>query len=130
MTASPKVITLAIVALGAVGAWQLRKVFGSLSKAHEAGREAVKPVTDGLYKVWEFVTPKAPGVQSTAAGFVLNEKYILPNGNIKAEWRQAVSAMHPGNPSLFAAITNEMGQIRPEFRHLIGGIVEAESING
>lgn len=127
----PKANTLLVVGgllLVAGVAYQAMRVKKAIGEAHASGREALKPVTDAVWNMYSIIKGKPVSVESTFAGFVLNGKYVAPDGTIQDNWRQNITLMHPGNAELFSLITNERGQLLQKYQYLIGGEVSADTV--
>jgi hypothetical protein len=119
-------ISAGLLLVGAV-AYQAMRVKQAIADTHSAGRDAIKPVTDAAFNLYSLLKGKPVMVESTYPGFVLNERYIKPDGTIDSQWRQNITLMHPGNGELFSLITNERGQLLQSYRHLINKIVDKDS---
>lgn len=102
--------------------YQYRKVKQQIADTHQAGREAIRPVTDAVWNIWTFVRGEPVYPESPQDGFYLNEKYVK-NGVIDPNWRRSIELMHEGNAQLFNLITDEHGSLKIEYRHLINSEV-------
>lgn len=99
-----------------------------MADIHKAGREAIKPVTDAVGSVISKIRFAGQGVEFTRAGFVLSSKYIDSQMRIAPQWRQSIEAAHPEHAALFAAITNPLGQLKPQYYPLIDAEVSKATI--
>lgn len=108
--------------------YQYRKIKGALSDAHQAGQDAVKPVTDAVWNVYSFIKGAPVMAESPTAAFFLNKKYIKADGLIDATWRRSIELMNEGNAALFNLITDDRGRIKSEYMRLIDGEVSSETV--
>ena len=99
-----------------------------LSRAHQIGSDALKPLADGIGNLWTKLT-QGPGVQGSFAYVVLKPRDFT-NGYLNTDTRQAIETMHPGNAALLAQVLTPAGQLKNTYLPLLSAGGFAITQNG
>lgn len=130
-----KYVVPAAVVAGVAGVlYALRNIPAA---AHQAGQDALRPVTDGAWSLWEKIRPytligitnPVENVEFTRAGFYLNSKYVSASFKLSEQFIQSMILAHKGNEKLINQLTDPYRQIKPEYRHLINNEVSEGALN-
>lgn len=94
----------------------------TLSRAHQAGSNALKPLADGIGNIWTALT-QGPGVAGSF-GYVVLKPRDFVGGYLTPTARQAITTMHSDNAGLLALVVNANGQINPQYQAMLsaGGL--------
>ena len=105
---------VAYAAIALAGIYYVKR-FGDFQKA---GSELLKPVADGLGKVWANLAHDAP-VQLTQAGLILRQKDFDGAYMMKPLQFQALSTMHPDNPTILQMVLGAGNTLREPYRSML-----------
>jgi len=96
----------------------------------DAGNVVADVVTTPVANLWQKLKDLATGsnIQFSRAEIYLNPKYFDTGYKINAAWMDAMIKGHPDVAALFKKLLDETGRVKTQYRHLVGGVLNAEAL--
>lgn len=96
----------------------------------DAGNNVADVVTAPIASAWQKLKDilNNSNIQFSRAEIYLNPKYFDAGFKINSAWMDAMTAGHPDIKALFQKLLDSSGRVKPEYRKLIGGVLNAEAL--
>lgn len=133
------VLSVATIAVGGLVYWMIKdkklKDVPVIGGALDAGANIIETSIGGYTNGFAYLGDVAgrvlnpAGAGFTSAQFVLSPKYVGADYRIDSQWRASIERAHSGIPALFSKLTDATGRVKPEYRKLIGQIINQEVLS-